>query len=724
MGEQYLMGSLPRESTIETRQVELIVGEDCNLRCTYCYLTGKNNKRKMSFDVARQAVDFALKDSFVSNASAVNWVLSGGEALMQIDLIDEISDYIKYAMYKQNHHWFNNYIFNIGSNGLLYDHPKVQKYLHKNRNHVYMAVTIDGNKEKHDISRVFPDGRGSYDKVVKNAKLWLEQFNQEKVTKSTFSHADLPYLKDSILNLWNLGINYVMANVVFEEVWQEGDDLILEQQLKELADHILANELWKKYTVRFFDPALGFPYIQKDRQASFCGSGKHMIAIDCEGKIYPCIRFVDMSLTNQLAFAIGDIYQGINHDRLRALLSFSVKTVSKPHCLNCEVASGCAFCAGFNYDSADTSTVFQRATYLCKMHKANVRACDYFWDKFKQVTGLPSKRDVLRKERAYELLKNNEEETSYLLFLIHDNILPHCNYTAKDKTTESMSQSLYEQGRQFCEKSGFVPVLMGDADYVKGDDDVFKLVPAQAENLTSQSLMIFDEEVTRIPQKSETCILLISKKTISKLPALVATLQSSFERINIIIKDLEHWQERDAGDYEKVLIQLVDYVIHQAQLGRFLTLSNLTDLLKLKKMNNCDAGETSFTLAPNGKIYICPAFYFQDPEDYIGTLEDGITIKNKQLLELQYAPICSVCDAHHCKRCKYLNKKLTGELNTPSHIQCLASHVERNATRALQLKLIELKLISFVDVLPEIDYLDPLDILIQKNHIIKVGAMN
>ena len=49
--------------------------------------------------------------------------------------------------------------------------------------------------------------------------------------------------------------------------------------------------------------------------------------------------------------------------------------------INCEVAGGCAWCQGENYDAADTNTFFQRATAICKMHKARVRANNYYWNK-------------------------------------------------------------------------------------------------------------------------------------------------------------------------------------------------------------------------------------------------------------------------------------------------------------------------------------------------------
>lgn len=81
-------------------------------------------------------------------------------------------------------------------------------------------------------------------------------------------------------------------------------------------------------------------------------------------------------------------------------------------------------------------------------------------------------------------------------------------------------------------------------------------------------------------------------------------------------------------------------------------------------------GDTSITLAPDEKFYVCPAFFKDEKEESIGTLIDGnILIKNKHLYEQEYFPICQVCDAYHCSKCVYHNKKHT--------INLILKHYER-----------------------------------------------
>ena len=42
------------------KTITFIVTKDCQLACKYCYLIGKNNKERMTWDVAKKAVDYIL----------------------------------------------------------------------------------------------------------------------------------------------------------------------------------------------------------------------------------------------------------------------------------------------------------------------------------------------------------------------------------------------------------------------------------------------------------------------------------------------------------------------------------------------------------------------------------------------------------------------------------------------------------------------------------------
>ena len=185
---------------------------------------------------------------------------------------------------------------------------------------------------------------------------------------------------------------------------------------------------------------------------------------------------------------------------------------------------------------------------------------------------------------------------------------------------------------------------------------------------------------------------------------------SKVSRLNVVITDVEKFTGDDFGKYKQALHTLAEHIEKLYVDGKTPQLNILTDRMMLKEMNNCGAGDTNITLAPNGKFYVCPAFYYEDEADNIGELACGLNIKNKQLYKLEYAPICRHCDAYQCKRCIWLNRKTTLEVNTPSHEQCVLVHLERNASRDLLLNI--RKHGTFLpeqEEIKEIDYLDPFD---------------
>ena len=155
-------------------------------------------------------------------------------------------------MFRRNHHWFNSYRFSFSTNGINYHEVKVQNFIKKNRGHLSIGITIDGTEMKHDLNRVYKiTDKGSYKDVVRNIPLWLEQFPNAG-TKVTISSADIPYIKESVLHLYSIGIHEVNINCVFEPVWKQGDEALFEEQLIQLADAIIDGGYYQDYTCSIF----------------------------------------------------------------------------------------------------------------------------------------------------------------------------------------------------------------------------------------------------------------------------------------------------------------------------------------------------------------------------------------------------------------------------------------------------------------------------------------
>ncbi len=393
-----------------SKSITFIVTKDCQLACKYCYLVGKNSKERMTWEVAKQAIDYILDHESEFKEDSVVWEFIGGEPFLEIELIDTICDYLKTEMFYRNHHWFNSYRFNFSTNGINYHTEKVQRFINKNREHLSIGITIDGTKRKHDLNRIWKtkemeqgvmprpeEKHGSYDDVIKNIPLWLAQFPNEG-TKVTISSADIPYIYESVLHLYSLGIHEVNINCVFEDVWKEGDDVRFEEQLMQLADAIIDGGYYEDYTCSFFSEHIGKPMDKVQENQNWCGAGM-MLSIDAAGNFYPCTRFAGYSLRNKKPIIIGNVHDGIDKNKLRPFLTLDRTTQSPKECIDCEVASGCAWCQGENYDAADTPTIYQRATAICKMHKARVRANNYYWNKLYRKLELEGLREEYEKSK-------------------------------------------------------------------------------------------------------------------------------------------------------------------------------------------------------------------------------------------------------------------------------------------------------------------------------------
>jgi len=300
----------------------------------------------------------------------------------------------------------------------------------------------------------------------------------------------------------------------------------------------------------------------------------------------------------------------------------------------------------------------------------------------------------------------------YLIILLDDTSAPFCHYENLKTERRLMPIDTLKQGIRFGMMENLMiqfvyPDYELPVEYAEAiesiDHSKIKLVPNGADVLVLNGVR--ELENVDVP-----LVLRVSKQEMLANEERIANMLGKTPRLNIVLTDVETFKDEDFDTYKVVLGRLAEVVKSMYIEGKSPQLNLLTDRMMLKQMNNCGAGDMNITLAPNGKFYICPAFYYENEADSIGDLEHGLDIKNKQLFKLAYAPICRHCDAWQCKRCVWLNRKTTLEVNTPSHEQCVVAHLERNASRELLLNI--RKYGTFLpeqEEIKEIDYLDPFD---------------
>lgn len=316
----------------------------------------------------------------------------------------------------------------------------------------------------------------------------------------------------------------------------------------------------------------------------------------------------------------------------------------------------------------------------------------------------------------------------YLIIPLSDNAVSYCHYDVPNISHSSfISTELLKRALVWSMKENAVVQFVFPSEKIPDEmDDVIQsvdhaeIVPfdlPDTQRLSQADVVIFrvwdDFGSYNFREKQTYAIRTTLSDLLSHEDDLKRALAKVY-RLNLIISNVSELSESLMSKYENLLENLIPTIVTEYTRGHFVELNVLTDRITLRGMNNCDAGFESITLAPDGKFYICPAFYLDGAES-VGDPEIGLDIKNPQLFRLDHAPICRNCDAYQCRRCVWLNQKMTLEVNTPSHEQCVAAHIERNASRKLLEELRKIDPTFMPETyIPEIDYLDPFDKITKK----------
>ena len=318
------------------------------------------------------------------------------------------------------------------------------------------------------------------------------------------------------------------------------------------------------------------------------------------------------------------------------------------------------------------------------------------------------------------------QSIKYLILLIDDNAASFCYY--KNPSTNNSKENLMSYNNlksilNYAEDNGlFLNILYNKDNLPKKHADLINksshisFIPLEHYENDLDNILIINPQNDQIidgleNNNTKNIILRLEKNDLNKLFEIFNSLLGKFKRLNLILLDIEKYKENDFNIYREELNKINSMIKKEYINGNAIEFNIISDRILLNNMQNCNAGIDHITIAPNGKFYICPAFYYDDVDNPVGDMNSGINIKNNQLLELNYSPICKICDAFHCKRCVWLNKKTTLEINTPSHQQCVLSHIEREASRILLSDLhSNLNFNDFNNIasIPEIDYNDPI----------------
>ena len=287
-------GNKKKHLDMNLSALTLMVCQECNMKCAYCYGEGGEykNKGRMSKKTAFRAVDYLIENS---KDDELGIAFLGGEPLMNFELIKEVVGYCS----KKSNETGKKFKFTITTNGTLLT-PEKEKFLIDN--HIMTQISIDGTKEDHDSMRFFECKKPSYDVVVEKTKSMRDK--GLVTSRATLSSKNVDYIKtfEHLEKLGFAGIPIEPAKNLLSEMDKE----------KEYEEFVKYAEYYKKQIEKKkFDRANKMTNFSKamervdysgERQYG-CGAFHTMYAVDIDGRLYPCHRFV-----GHHRFVVGSIF--------------------------------------------------------------------------------------------------------------------------------------------------------------------------------------------------------------------------------------------------------------------------------------------------------------------------------------------------------------------------------------------------------------------------------
>jgi uncharacterized protein len=339
-----------KENIKKIPQLVFEVSEGCNLRCKYCVYNGQYiNQRaltanNMSAQTAIKGIDYLF--SLIKDRPKKELTLSfyGGEPLLNVKTIKQIAAYGK----KRFNGW--QLRFAMTTNLTLLDDDILDFLV---ENNFSLLVSLDGDKENHDAKRVFANGKGSYDTVMKNLEKIARQYPEyfrDKIGFSAVYSFDLPLrnlhrfftthhlvkkkrMRFSPVNTYNT--SYYETYDYNKEAFREDFRRVLSQVMEKMRHGQELYGFEQFLYNRFKDTPDSLNPHEHSTLAGTCLFDSRLY-LDASGRFHVCEKINN-------TFPFGDVDNGFDFARMTRMVKEYTDAV-KTHCSNCKFRFLCTRC--------------------------------------------------------------------------------------------------------------------------------------------------------------------------------------------------------------------------------------------------------------------------------------------------------------------------------------------------------------------------------------------
>lgn len=369
----------------------ILVTEDCNLRCKYCF--EHHNKNYMDAKTAKEALLFLANGAVANGQDKFHAMIFGGEPLLNINAVEAI---LKYGVEIAEDYGIR-FSANIITNAtVMNDHIYSVLREYRDKVNLNIQLSVDGLPEVQDEYRVTATGKGSWELVEKNIPRFQALYNNDPTDirlsiHGCINHKTLPKLYESYKFFkYKLHFKQIWFLAISEENWTEEDVIIYDSECRKIYNDICF-ELEGTQDISeadFYSPFDRYRFCGKAFSLP-CSAGRDYVTITACGDVYPChqIYFNDPEHTTK----IGDIYNGVDDDKRRMFLEY--KPTDIYGCEGCK-NTNCYRCLAANW-MKNGSVLGSITGMRCKMSSVE--------NKYQQL--LKDKVDAMSLKKKAESLK-------------------------------------------------------------------------------------------------------------------------------------------------------------------------------------------------------------------------------------------------------------------------------------------------------------------------------
>lgn len=273
----------------------IYVTEACNLRCSYCFVTDKQNDRHLTDEMAEKVLAYVLGDTEGRKSKYVHFF--GGEPLIRAKMVDYLAGKIR--------EWATenkcDLRLGITTNGTLLTEANCEML---KKHNIGVQLSLDGSEHGNDVHRQLMGGSQSSGNVGGSAKRSAGAFHLVKIEnyikyfggnepncRMTVTPENMDYLPVSLKELVELhGFKSFSVIGAADSKWDKPDIYRYRDTMEKVFQWWVTEARSKGVVINTIKHHMD-KMQERNLRTHLCQAGRSVIGITVDGEIFPCHDF-------------------------------------------------------------------------------------------------------------------------------------------------------------------------------------------------------------------------------------------------------------------------------------------------------------------------------------------------------------------------------------------------------------------------------------------------